>query len=202
MPFVPVPDKNSGDVFTTAMWTTYLEGNLNAGVERPIYDSGILGASTSAIDILSIPATFAHLRVLIHARTDSAANFLACQFRINNLSTGIYDYQTIRSNTATVSGAEFFNQTSAYIGDIPGSTAAANCWGGVALDIYNYTQTANHVIWTATGFANVTNTSAALGLRVHGGAIRNLAAINRLTFLTAANFIAGSRLTLLGVPYI
>jgi hypothetical protein len=74
MPFVAVPDKNSGDVFTTAMWSTFLEGNLNAGVNRPIYDSGPLASTQAAIDILSIPATFAQLMLFIHGRGDTAAS--------------------------------------------------------------------------------------------------------------------------------
>ena len=30
MPWSPVPDKSSGDVFTEAMWDVYIKGNLNA----------------------------------------------------------------------------------------------------------------------------------------------------------------------------
>jgi hypothetical protein len=178
-------------------WVT---GNIVSAAEfkkgmGAIYDT-TLSSSAATIDITSIISDYAHLRLYLYGRSDNATSFVSANLRLNNDSGTIYDHQLLRSVGATASAQELFGQTSAYIGDIPGSTAAVDSMGGIVVDIYKYTQAADHHIWTANNFVNVGQSTGQLATRWHGGTVRLLAAINRLTLVTSGNFIGGTRVTL------
>lgn len=205
MPYVAVPDKNSGDVFTTAMWTTYLEGNLNAGVERPIYDSGVIGVAVASIDIASIPATFAHLRLKCFLRGDTAAVTINPCIRFNNDSAANYDYQGFfQNNGALTANAAALAQTLAIVGfGAPAGTGYTNSFAAITIEIPNYADAANFATYTSVFGAESTNLATGLYNGIYTGLWHNVAAITRITLLPAAgNFAVGSRVTLLGTPYI
>lgn len=202
MPFVAVPDKNSGDVFTTAMWSTFLEGNLNGGVERPIYDT-ILGVATASIDITGIPQTFAHLEIIVAARSDTAALNTLLQLRFNGDTGANYYDQIGNVSNVTFGGAEDLGQNIGTVATIPAATATANCFGIIRLSVADYTNVARFKAWEATHSARWGTTTGLHNAGMHGGDWAAIAAITRITLLPAAgNFAAGSRVTLLGVPYL
>lgn len=204
MPFVAVPDKNSGDVFTTAMWSTFVEGNLNAGVSRPLWDSGILAAATSSIDILSIPQTFAHLRVLLHGRGDAAVTNEFVTMRINGDATTSYDDQSALSNTTALTGAEALASAAGRCLVIPAGSGAANWFGGGEFLIPNYTSTTGTKMWIGISNGRYNTTTGTGPIYLIGGTWRSLPAVTRLTLFpqSGGNFIAGSRVTVEGVGYI
>lgn len=200
MPFVAVPDRNSGDVYTTAMWTTYLEGNLNAGVTRPIYDSGPLAIAASSIDITSIPQTFAGLRLFLDARGDAAATAVSLSLRLNNDSGTNYDWQLTAGVAAAASAQEAVAATSIFSGDVAAATAPAGVSGGCYIDIPNYAgATFNKRVLILSG--NKTGiASGNFNARFVAGFWRNTAAITRLTVTPGSgNFAAGSRVVLYGL---
>src|SRR4051812_25997635 len=155
MPFVPVPDKNAGDTFTQAMWATHVEGNLNAGVDRPLFDSGFLGAGAGSVDILSIPQTFAHLLLVVYLRGDAAAvDQVNAAVRVNGDSGSNYLYENLVGLNAAAS-TSLTTATSGVIGAISGGAALANTFGAGDVLIPAYTGAANQKYWTSR-MANVT----------------------------------------------
>lgn len=200
MPFVAVPDKNAGDVFSLAMWTTYLEGNINTGVNRPLADQ-ILGSTQSTITMSSIPQTFAHLRLVLQARDTQAVASLNALLRFNGDSGANYDAQYVAGSAAVASAAESLAATSIQFA-IPGASAGAGLFGATVIDIAQYAGTTGHkcaVMLSAlkTGTATGNLTAAA---RV--GFWRSTAAINQITLSAGTAFDIGSRFTLYGLAYI
>lgn len=204
MPFVAVPDKNSGDVFTTAMWTTYLEGNLNAGVERPIYDSGVLGVAAGSIDIASIPATFANLRAMLFARGTQAALSVGVTVRMNNdVTAGHYldvsgqDTDTAHSSAGDIGALN----TLASVGVIAAASATAGSFSALVMDIPGYASTTGTRPFVAVSYGATSASTGGQFVRTTGGCwFLAGSAISRLTFgLSAGNFDVGSRLVLYGM---
>lgn len=203
--FTVVPDKNVGDVFTQAMWATYLEANLNSGVDRPLFDTTLASAAAS-INVTSIPATFAHLMFVFQARGDTAAADVAATLRLNGDTGANYDFMAVYNATAaSITGSESFAVTSIAptLGTLPAATAPASTFGSLIVTIPNYAGTVANKsvhcdfatkIGTSTGNMYVIRTSAFW---------RSTAAVNQLTILAGAgNFIIGSRLTVYGMGYL
>jgi hypothetical protein len=200
MPFVAVPDKNSGDVFTTAMWSTFLEGNLNAGVNRPIYDSGPLASTQAAIDILSIPATFAQLMLFIHGRGDTAASSVLAALRFNNDSGANYYFQRLFASAAASTAAESLAQTSMGVGALPAATAVTGFGGGIVVAIPGYSGSSFTKGAIALNAAPLGTTTGTIVTEQRAGVWNSSVAINRITLLAGAgNFAVGSRVVLYGL---
>jgi hypothetical protein len=202
MTFTTVPDKTAGDVFTEAMWDTYIRDNLNAGVLRPIADS-VAGGAVASFDFTSIPATFAHLVVFAYLRADPAATFVNANLRLNNDSGSTYDSQqlvangTVPSSTGTAAGAT----TSALAGRAPAATAPASAFSALMLIIPQYVGAVGHKSWLALSYDREVSGTVSDGvIFAGGGQWLSTAAVSRLTLLpSSGNWIAGSRATLLGV---
>lgn len=201
MTFATVPDKTVGDPFTEQMWDSYIKDNMNKGVVRPIADSLLVG-SVASFDFQSILADFAHLRLVLSGRGDNATANIGVQIRMNNDSGANYDYQVFRAAGTTLTGTEFFAQTSIQVANIPGSTATANFFGVCTIEIPGYTGATGFKPIVATNYQQQGSSAGQTITQVLGGSWRSAGvAINRLTvFPAAGNFIAGSRATLYGLP--
>lgn len=199
MTFVSVPDKAAGDVFTEAMWDTYVRDNLNAGVHRPLFDS-TLGGTAGNIDITSIPQTFAHLAIVIYARSDAAANAAAMWLRFNNDTAANYDYETGTTVATTVTAAESFAQTVSRIGRCPAATGTANRFSTTEVLIGHYTGGTNHKTYDARSASMEGTTTGTLQRETNAGGWRVATAISRVTLgLFSGSFVAGTRATLYGL---
>lgn len=202
MAFTTVPDKNAGDVFTQAMWATYLEANLNSGVARMLADV-LLGADTATIDMTSIPATFLHLLVVGQVRSTVAAVNDSLLMLINNDVGTNYDQQKLAGDNATASVASQAAQGSANVAPINGASATAAFFSSFFILIPSYAGVTANKNWLSLGGAiDQTPTTTNWGIRVWQGSWKTAAtAINRLTFKTSAsNLKAASRITLYGLP--
>jgi hypothetical protein len=196
MTYVTVPDKTAGDVFTEAMWDTYLRDNLNIGVDRAIADQA-LGSAASSIDFTSIPGTFAHLLVVLHARSDTAANQQLVSLRMNNDSGTNYSVWGVRSTDAAITTTGGAAATSAACGVIPAASMGAGMFGTTVLLLSNYAAAVNVKPFVALSGAYFTTGDM---FKTLGGYWFSGNAINRLTFLPAANnFVAASRATIYGL---
>lgn len=201
MSFTTVPDKAAGDVFTEAMWDTYLRDNLNSGVLRMLADS-TLGAGAANIDFTSIPATFAHLILEITARGDTAAASAELWMRLNGDTGANYDsvYAQIR-HSATLTTTEAIAAAQMNLGQIPAANAPANAFGAARIMLAHYAGTVAHKQATSQIAAVLAAVTPAAFLYLGGSRWRNTAAINRVTLLPGAgNFAAGTRVTLYGMP--
>jgi hypothetical protein len=196
--FVTVPDKALNDLFTEAMWDTYIKDDLNTGVVRPIAEATLTGTAAS-IDITSIAASWSHLFVVLFARSDTAAGNSAPTLRFNGDAGANYDHQSVRGNANAASAAETFAATSARLGTIPANTAGANLFGGIGILIPHYAGANNKTFWSVCAHKQGTATGNLI-MDVYSGFWRSNAAITQVTlFPGAGNFATGTRATLYGM---
>lgn len=180
----------TGDVVTAAEY--------RKGVGA-LYDT-TLGAAAASIDVTGIVASYAHLRVLVYARGDTAALSTGILLRINNDSTASYQTQQVYGGATTPSAAEGLAQTSISLGSMPAATAPANWFGASEIVIPHYAGSTNQkAVEASTGYRVGTGTGQGISMRSSGWWSSG-GAINRLTLLPAAgNFAAGTRVTIYGM---
>lgn len=167
-----------------------------AGALAQIADQ-LLGADAASIDFAGIPATYNHLLVVVTGRTSAANPSNQVQVQLNGDAGANYDRQYLRINGTTVENNFATGQTVAQLFDLPGSTATANYAGGGSFMIPNYTGTVFFKTMTATG-GNLEGGTA--GQTTLAEAVwKSTAAVNRITLVTAGNYLAGSRATVYGL---
>ncbi len=200
MAWTSVPDKATGDVFTEAMWDTYIRDNLNTGVPVVLANSTLVGAAAS-ISFTGINQTFAHLLVVAYLRGDTAAATVNTLMRFNGDSGANYDYQTVRGAASTTSAVEVFATTGILVGQVPANTAAANLFSAHQITIPHYAQASNNKASSSQHVMKIGTASGNLNVEGQAGFWRSNSAITQVSLTPAAgNFVAGSRVTLYGVP--
>ena len=193
--YAALPTKNPGDLLTSALWNTYLQGNADSGFMRMIGDT-TLGGSVASIVFSSIPSTFAHLLVVCSLLSDQAAD-QQLWMRLNGDTSAHYRWQIVFGQgavaNATSDGGSLVAQ--AVIG-FAGANASAGKSHAAAL-ISDYASVVRHA-FDASFFSIGSSIQGGSG----GGFINQAAAINSVTLLPAAgNFVAGGRATLYGLPH-
>lgn len=201
MAFSTVPDKAAGDVFTEAMWDTYLRDNFNKGVMRPIAET-LLGSATASITFSSISATdFTHLELVWQARGDNAALTLSLWGRFNADAGANYDWQRMGATATAAAGVEGIGVAQMELGLLAGSTGVANSFGGGRILIPSYAGTTAHKTAHGVSGHKAANSTTNVWMMANAGFWRSAAAINSITLLpSAGNFIAGTKMTLYGMP--
>lgn len=153
-----------------------------------------LGSTATSISIQSIPATYRALRIHWMVRTDAGAG-TALLARLNNDSGANYDYQVGSFAGSTAAAFSGTAANSIYAGECTRTASQANEFAAGYLDLLAYSQTAfyKEVIGRS---ARDTETYVTSSLW------KSTAAINRIDLLpsSASNFIAGSMVTLWGLP--
>lgn len=200
MGFTTVVDKSDGDVFTAAMWNTYIRDNFNTGVPVLLANSTLSG-SASSIDFTSIAQDWAHLYLIAYLRGTTAAAATAIWNRFNGDSGSNYDYQILQGVGALAGGSETFAAAQMGLGAIPAASASGNVFAPVVMEIPHYSQSSNNKSVTAQiGHKSGTSTGN-MNAYCSAGFWRSSAAISQVTLLPAAgDFASGSRATLYGVP--
>jgi hypothetical protein len=159
-----------------------------------------LGVDAASVDITSISASFAHLRLLIYARSDVGATFTNLYVRFNGDTGNNYDWQTFAANAASTAASEGIGQGVLQLGYMPANSAVANSFGACEAVIPNYTSTIGHKALTCTTHVRHTNASGGVRLDTTVGDWRGGAAINQITVLgPSGNLKAGTRVTLYGM---
>jgi hypothetical protein len=174
--------------------------DLNAVGIWSLYDTTLTGSAAS-IDITGIPATFAHLQLVLSLRSDNAAAAVNVLMRFNNDGGANYDYGL---GTVAASGTTFtesFAGANLYLGDCPGVGSAAYLFSSQEIWLPDYTNGGNNKACTGVGSTKVGTTSGSLRNYLIGGWWRYNTAINRITIIcgASANFVTGSRAVLYGV---
>lgn len=161
-------------------------------------DDQSLAAPATSIDVTSIPAGYAHLRLIAYLRGDGVGANDNAIIRFNADSGANYDYEIgWYAGTSSPVPAEGIATTTPVLARIPNASSPANVFGMVTLDIAFYAGTSNHKIAVAS-FAN--KLAASTGKIETGQATvawRSFAAINEITLIPSggSNFVAGSRVT-------
>ena len=160
-----------------------------------------LTGSAATIAFSSIPSHYAHLLLVAYLRSDTGAAIIGGLIRLNSDSAGNYDYQYVLGRAAAASAAETFAATSALLGSIPGSTAGANLFGVVVVDIPHYANSANNKSYTSKNAHKSGTASGNLDALQSAGFWRSNSAISSFYLLPGAgSFVSGSRATLYGLP--
>jgi hypothetical protein len=163
--------------------------------------SEVKGSAGASFQFASISGAYNHLRLILNVRCSAAVFDSVVAIRFNADSSAIYDsvrYQL--ASATTLSAAEQFAQTSAFIGNAPGASGPANVPGVITLDIPAYALTVfqkgavgvNGLIGTSTGNDRSEKTILTW---------RSTAAITQIDIilLTGTNFVIGSGAWLYGI---
>lgn len=203
MGFTTVPDVATGDVFTEAMWDTYVKDNFNTGVPVVLADT-TLASPAANIVLASIPGDWAHLMVEVYLRCEQAITITGAAWRFNADATASYDIQYMQGGAGTAAAGEAFAQThdNALSVFCPGTSATANVFAASTIYIPDYADTTKNKMAIVESGAKWGTTTGTLLTRQSVVAWRNNAAITRMEFfnLSVANLSAGSRVTLYGMP--
>lgn len=187
-----------GEVLTAATMNTHVRDNLNA-VRELIYDTTVAGASVASVDITAIPATYAHLQLIVYARSAQATTLANLWARFNNDSGGNYDRQSLQGSGAAASAAEGFAQSAGKIGLVPGSSAGADLFSTTVVWIGHYAGSADNKIFVAQCAAKFGTATGNMTVDHTAGAWRSSNAIDRITILdTGGNLEIGTRVSLYG----
>jgi hypothetical protein len=198
--YTALPTKNPGDVLTSALWNTYLQGNADSGFMRMLADT-TLGSPAASIDFTSIPQTFAHLRLVLSARDTGAVTLARPIIRFNGDTAANYAAHWIENLLGVATANSSGVTTGLTCTQASGASATASLYGVNAIDIPDYRGTTAYQEIAATFHACSTGGSA-LGSAGSGGGFWNaLAAVTRITIVAGnTSFAAGTRATLYGLP--
>lgn len=182
---------------TPGTWTQVGGGSSGA---LTLIATATLAVDTASVTFSSIPGTYRHLELRYQARETGAIGVDNCTLRFNGDSGANYDTERFSVVGGGSAANDNVGATVAYIGQIPGSTAAANLAGVALVSIFNYAATT----FQKEGVSNQgTKIGTAAGNNYTGinhFAWRNAAAITQIDLLpSAGNFLAGSMFSLYGV---
>ena len=155
----------------------------------------ILGSNNSTINIGSIPGTYTNLVEDCIVRGDSATGFVAVNLNFN------FNFLNYQSNNIYVSGgtsgaSQATSQTAINIGNMPGSTVAANYPAYFHITIPGYAQTTFYKGSLTQNYYMTATTQQQINT---GGGWSNTGAISSVQLNAGAgNFITGSTCTLYG----
>jgi len=182
---------------TGVKWATPAAGGGN----WVVLTDATLGADTANLcDFTSISGSYAHLCLVINARTDRASQTTDFpNARLNNDTGSNYYVQIFQNSTASAVSTAFAGVTYIPLGAVPGNTGSANFFAGARLFLYDYANSSRAKSFESGGGGAVTTSAGAFYQA--WGTWNSTAAINRITVYsnTGANFKAGSRATLYGL---
>lgn len=173
-------------------------GNVPAG-GMTLIEEKVLGAAATTLVFGSIPATYRHLLIEVHGRSDAPStswDFL--NLRFNADSGGNYNDRHIRGTGATPSSASRTGQTSGRAGTIAGATATAGFADASRIHIPNYKGTTFHHAYLGEAVSTQTGT---LEVFTFGGKWASAAAITSVTLLveSGGDFLTGTVASLYGL---
>lgn len=169
-----------------------------------LFDS-VLAAAAAQFDTGAggFATTFAKLVVEWYGRSDVAPAENVLGFQFNNDAAANYDYISgLLFGSTTVSatsspGVTYFGMPSI----CPGAAAPAGHAGVAVLEIPNYAGTVFHKAGIGHGYVRRGGGSTDLLTALLGFSWRSTAAVNRIrVFPSSGNFIAGTRLRVVGHP--
>ena len=156
-------------------------------------------ASAGAITFSSIPQNFTHLQIRISARSDFASAVASGFIRFNGDSGSSYPYHYLQGDGSSLVSTGTTAGSVGFLGNFPAASTTANIIESSIVDILDYTTTTkNKTIKAFSGFdANGTGQvffASSLWL--------STAAISSILLVSGggANFIAGTRADLYGIP--
>jgi hypothetical protein len=146
--------------------------------------------------ISSIPQTFTHLQVRFWGRSNNNGTNASVMFCLpNNDFSALYSSHALNGDGASATSANtLVSQWGGY--STAGSTATANVYGAVIIDILDYTNTnKNRVQRSISGYDSNGNGRVSLTSQL----FRSTTAITSLGIYTEGNMAVGTRVDLYGI---
>jgi hypothetical protein len=163
-------------------------------------DTQVLGVDTASFDFTNISGGYAHLLVMLVARSSLNAAGDDLLIRLNSDSGANYYWEVLAGTGTTVSSAGTAAATSGRVCSPPADTATAGRAGPSALWIYDYAGTTFHKTYRSSDAFSTSTTTVTQSVRDHAGVWANTSAITQVTlFFAASNLRAGSRADLYGL---
>jgi hypothetical protein len=184
------------------IWASQISGHL--WEPQGAYDAlanVTLSGTASSITLAGIPNTYKHLQVRILARADRAVTLESTFIYLNTDSTQFpsnnYNGHGLIGNGSAAS-AYFDGGNFLPTGVISGSSATANMFAALVVDILDYTDTNKFTTSRSLGGVDLNGSGQ---VRLVSGLWRNTAAVNSVTFTTngGGSFIAGTSFALYGI---
>jgi hypothetical protein len=170
---------------------------LESGIGlRQIGSPVVLGAAAASIDLLSIPAHYRHLRVIVGARCDNTTA-QRLRMRLNNDSAANYSWRMAELSAAY---ATDLGTATAYAecGYATDSDALAGAYAATEIIVADYSDAARATAYHARGMLR--DSAPNLFNFLFAGHWHSLAAVNRLTLFPATgNFAVGTYVSLYGM---
>ena len=184
-----------------ATWATPAGGGGGGGM---LISETVTSGSQASVTFSSIPATYRDLEIRVRGRGNVAATNAIVRVQLNGDTGANYDYAKIDANGGAGgggSGGQAVAQTSADVGYLSGSTAAANVSSAVTLTLYDYTGTTFQKTGASHGTLNTANSIGNQYVTNGFMAWRSTSAVTSVTILLdSSTFVNGSVVSLYGVP--
>jgi hypothetical protein len=178
----------------------FLAGS-GAGFESDyeLIESTVLGSSTPSVTFSSLgsySSTYKHLQLRIVARTDRASEpGDVVLVRLNGDTGANYAYHQLSGNGSSVGSGGSSSQTEIWAWRIAGSTATANSFGGMVMDLLDVYATKNKTVRAFSGMTGGLNE-----VFLNSGLWNNTASLTTITLdQIGSNFVSGSRFSLYGI---
>jgi hypothetical protein len=113
--------------------------------------------SSATITFSSIPATYKHLQIRAIMRTDRANTDSSLRIRFNSDSGSNYAWHWLYGDASSAAATGAASQTSGFVGQGAGGTAAANLIGVSIVDIQDYASTSKNKTVRAFGGIDANN---------------------------------------------
>lgn len=186
-----------------AVWNGSNADSLKDGGVAPaasamvLLGNSTLGGDAATVSVDSIPSGYRALKIIAWLRGTQAATSIWCNGLLNDDSGANYDLMQLAALSSTVSATTQNAASSFSVGTIPAASATAGMFAQVEITIAEYAGSARKVL----KIDNVATygTSNETILNINSCAWRSTAAITKVTFITAANFLAGSKMAVYGI---
>lgn len=161
-----------------------------------LYDNE-LSVAASSFDISSIAADYAYLKLIYYLRQSSTT--VDCPMVFNNDTGANYNFLKVVIASGGVTPTDYISNNNILFANAV-STDDANFFSSGEVTIQNYAKTVGYKNLQIFSSRPISNSAGLQRLYNYHGIWKSTAAINRITITAGAgNFIAGSRITLVGV---
>jgi hypothetical protein len=160
----------------------------------------ILTVAAASISISNIPQGYRDLRIMLDARSDTAATNTAITAQVNGDTGTNYNWESL-IGTNIAAGGEGLSQTSWTLGLATAASATASRPGVLNVVLPAYADTTFHKTFFCLNHLSFNDSSTNTQSRNYSGTWRSAAAITSLTLTPAAgNFVAGTVARVYGEP--
>lgn len=161
-----------------------------------LIESKVLTTATSLLTFSNIPQSFKHLQIRATWRSDGAVTSNASYLRMNGDSGAKYASHRLQGDGAGVGSSAYQpSVNNAWVGYPPGANAAANQFGGLVLDILDYSSTSKN-----TTYRSFDGSAGINFIGLYSGVFIDTSAITSVEFFhNNGSWVAGSRFSLYGI---